>query len=695
MKTTMDTTAASAAPAGRLHGAAAAAATPTHASTPSPAVARPPAAGSAGRLYPQRIEDPVRPVDDWLRATAAGIRQRLPGRAGWLHRLAAQAMRQREAVAMLDDAELRAALQPHARDVWAHGARAAGFASGLALVAEAARRSLGLDPFATQLMGAACVAGGRLAEMQTGEGKTLTAGLAAALVASAGVPVHVATVNDYLAQRDADELRPLFAFLGLTVGTVIGGLSLCDRRAAYACSIAYCTGKELVFDYLKDSAASGADADRSRRALAGLLGAPTPPLLLRGLWFAIVDEADSVFIDEARTPLILSENAGPPADAAVYPQALALAAQLREGEHYTVRAAYQELRLTVAGRRWLTERSLTLGGAWAMVAAREHWMVQALRALRLFHRDQHYIVREGKAQIVDEQTGRVLPGRIWEAGLHQMVEAKECCELSDQARTVARITYQRFFRRYLRLAGMTGTAREVKGEIAAVYGIDTLAIPTHRPSRRRHEGTRAVDTQAEKWRLVADRAAALVAAGRPVLVGTRSVEASEALSAVLLSRGIAHRVLNARQDAEEAELVRTAGETGMLTVATNMAGRGTDIKLPEVVKAAGGLHVVLTEFHESTRIDRQLFGRAARQGDPGSVESIVALDDRLLRNYAGGWLAAAATSPGAVWRRSRWAVGLARRLAQRRAERIHAETRRTSVRHDRSVESMLSFSGRS
>ncbi|MDH3461810.1 MAG: hypothetical protein OEM00_12735, partial [Burkholderiaceae bacterium] len=530
-------------------------------------------------------------------------------------------------------------------------------------------------------------------EMQTGEGKTLTAGIAAALIASAGVPVHVATVNDYLAQRDADELRPLFDFLGLSVGTVITGMDVGLRRASYSCNITYCTGKELVFDYLKDRVAVGSESNQARVKLHGLLGGQTNPLLLRGLHFAIVDEADSMFIDEARTPLILSENAGPPTDSLLYEEALAIARALREREHFVVRLAHHELLLTPAGRQFVTERCVTLGREWTVRLAREHWVSQALRALHMFHRDQHYIVQDDKVQIVDEQTGRVLPGRMWEQGLHQMIESKEGCKFSDQARTVARITYQRFFRRFIRLSGMTGTAREVRGELWRVYGLELVSVPTHRPSQRRYGPTRCVATEAQKWALVADRAGELTAAGRPVLIGTRSVEASEALSHVLQQRGLSHRVLNARQDAGEADLVSTAGEPGMLTVATNMAGRGTDIKLPAAVVALGGLHVILTEFHESKRVDRQLFGRAARQGDPGSVQAIVSLQDLLFRQYAPHLLKL--INQLSDWRLRSPVIEFVRRQAQRRAERIHARTRSAAVKEDKRIETMLSFSGKS
>ena len=650
----------------------------------------------ARSVYPQRPEPPEHALDTWTRQQLGRLQHRLRPGGALLRRAAQAASARRAAVQALDDAELRRRLPAAAREVWLGGdelqAHLPALAEGLALLREVARRTLGMEPYETQLMGAAGLAAGRLAEMQTGEGKTLTAGIAAALIASAGVPVHVATVNDYLAERDAEELRPLFARLGLTVGTVISGMELGARRAAYACSITYCTGKELVFDYLKDRAAVGSESSQSRLRLGGLLGARTAPLLLRGLHFAIIDEADSIFIDEARTPLILSEKAGATVDAPLYAEALALAREMREGTHFVMRHAHRELLLTAAGRQWLTERCLTLGREWTVRNAREHLASQALRALHLYHADQHYIVRDDKVQIVDEQTGRALPGRIWEQALHQMIECKEGVEFSDQTRTLARITYQRFFRRYLRLSGMTGTAREVRGELWRVYGLETVVIPTHRPCQRVHGPTVCLPDEAAKWQAVAGRACELAAAGRAVLVGTRSVEASERLSAVLAAQGVAHRVLNARQDAEEAELVRVAGEPGTVTVATNMAGRGTDIKPPLIVKSRGGLHVILTEFHESQRVDRQLFGRAARQGDPGSAEAIVSLADPIFRHHAPRGLALA-WQLGA-WRCHRWVVGAMRRSAQAQAERIHARTRAAAMKQDQQIETLLCFSGK-
>lgn len=647
----------------------------------------------SGSVYAERADVREGKFDRWARERWQQLESLQRGDAA-LRQCVQQAVARAPQFRTLPDAELAAWLPRHARRHW--GERAVpgeALANGLAVVRELARRSLGMEPYPTQLLGAAGLLTSRLVEMQTGEGKSLTAALAATLAASAGVPVHVVTVNDYLAERDAEEMAALYACAGLTVGSIITGLSPEERRLRYGCHVTYCTGKELVFDYLKDRSAFGANVSEKRHRLHHWLSEGTAEQpLLRGLHFAIVDEADSIFIDEARTPLILAAKIGPDANDAHFSEALALAAQLEEGHHYLIDQRLRSIHLTVAGRQHITQASVSLGGEWNVRLAREHWVLQALRAQHLFLRDQHYVVRDEKVEIVDENTGRVLPGRTWEQGLHQMIETKEGCALSDRAQTLARITYQRFFARYLRLSGMTGTAQEVRREIRQAYRLRTLVVPTYRPCQRvRGPGAVLPDAQA-KWQRIASHIERLVQDGRAVLAGTRSVEASEALSAVLLQRGIAHRVLNAREDAEEAALVRSAGEPGTVTVATNMAGRGTDIKLPAQVLARGGLHVILSEHHESSRVDRQLFGRSARQGDPGSVEAIVALDDDLFIQFAPALTRLAVRAPEGWLRRLLLKLTLA--WAQRRAESQHRRARAQAVRVDDQLTDMMSLSGR-
>jgi preprotein translocase subunit SecA len=640
-------------------------------------------------VYPERLDRKENALDSWTRNTAGGLLHRLRPFKSRLADLARAASALVDAVTGLDDVTLRQEMRGVARAALDNPTDAA---RAFALVREASRRSLGLTPFDVQLMGAAALFAGKLSEMQTGEGKTLTAALAACIAGVAGLPVHVVTVNDYLAERDAEEMRPLYAYFGLEVGVIITGLSLEERAQAYACQVTYCTNKELVFDYLKDRVTAGGRASRAQiRIRAHIGGQKKTGLLLRGLHFAIVDEADSVLIDEARTPLILAEKGDSAGDPRVYAEALDLARGLEAGRDFELLIARRELHLTQTGKMTLAARCAELGDDWTAAHSREHLVSQALRALYLFQRDQQYLVAEDKVHIVDEYTGRILPGRTWEQGLHQLIETKEGCPLSEQNRTLARITYQRFFRRYLRLSGMTGTAHEVRSEIWAVYGLETVAIPTNRPCIRLNLPTVCCADETEKWRRVALEAQRVLASGRPVLIGSRSVEASEHLAEALTDIGLAHCVLNARQDADEAQVVAEAGQPGVVTVATNMAGRGTDIHLGPMVAEKGGLHVILTEFHDSSRIDRQLFGRCARQGDPGSALAIVALDDVLFREQ-GGYLfhalkRAYPSGPPAFW------VERLRRHAQHKAEAIHARTRRDTLKQDRNLDTMLAFAG--
>jgi preprotein translocase subunit SecA len=572
-------------------------------------------------------------------------------------------------------------------------------AVSFALAREAARRHVGMRLFPVQLLGGAAMMGGALAEMETGEGKTLTALLPAITAALSGRPVHIITVNDYLARRDAEQLAPVYQALGLTVGLVEHGQPAQERQRAYASDVTYCTNKELVFDYLRDRLALGPRRARARLLTdeifrSGFAGRHQP-LLLRGLHFAIVDEADSVLIDEARTPLILSgaqecaENV-----AGLYETALDLARRLAPGEAFQVRANEKSIRLTARGESQIARLAAGLPGLWAIRRAREELVQHALAALHLYRRDVQYIVADGKVQIVDEYTGRVMPDRSWESGIHQLIEAKEDCVITERRKTLAQMTYQRFFRRYVHLCGMTGTASEPAGELYGTYGLRVVRIPTNKPLRRKNSGTRAFQTAELKWNAVVKSVSETVRAGRAVLVGTRSVEASEHIAELLRKSRLEPVVLNARQDCSEAQVVALAGQAGRITVATNMAGRGTDIQLHPAVRDAGGLHVILTEYHESRRIDRQLFGRAGRQGDPGSYESIVALDDEIFRRFVNGGLLRLA---GNGWNSDQpvaASTGRAlRSYSQHAAERMHGRTRRAALAEDLRVNRILGFAG--
>lgn len=574
-------------------------------------------------------------------------------------------------------------------------------AEAFALVCEACVRQIGLRPYPVQVMGAAAMLRRTIAEMQTGEGKTLTATMTAATFALAGRPVHLVTVNDYLAERDHDHLQPIYTALGLSTGLIRSEASPDERRKAYAADIVYCTNKDLVFDYLRDRLALGSIRQATRRDVRLLMEVGSEmhdsPLLLRGLHVAIVDEADSVLIDEARTPLILS---GPDRRESTiveeqYQEALELARALCFGRDWRIDHKLRAVSLTAHGQAMVATRSETLGGLWRIHRARDELVARALAALHLFHNGIEYVLSDGKVQIVDEFTGRLMPDRTWEFGLHQMIEAKERLDVTGPKVTMARMTFQRFFRRYWHLAGMTGTASQVAGEMAATYDVDMLRIPTNRPNQRVCHGQALFHDAARKWQAVLSSAQRSSAVGRPVLIGTRSVATSNHVSALLAQKGIVHTVLNAVHDQDEARIVGQAGQEGRVTVATNMAGRGTDIRLDATAREKGGLHVILTEYHESARVDRQLFGRSGRQGDPGGYECFASLEDEIFERFSAKWLLRAATAM-AVGRDTAlpsWIAFGLKRLAQTSAGATSAKIRRDSLRHDRSLSTLLAFAG--
>ncbi len=581
--------------------------------------------------------------------------------------------------------------------------RREGYANGLvahtfALIREVARRRLGTPHFDVQLIGGLVLLQGMVAEMETGEGKTLTATLAAGTAALAGTSVHIITVNDYLAARDAEWMGPIYRGLGLTVGTIVHGLQPDERRAAYLCDVTYCTNKEVAFDYLRDRIILWDRPGQVRMQLERLLGSDSRvnKLAMRGLPFAIVDEADSVLIDEARTPLIISAETGDITEQKVYLEALDVALALEAREDFKLSLSERTVEVTREGKSRIEDFPWPCARTCTNAAQREEMVRQALVALFFFARDKQYLVKDGKVQIIDEYTGRLMPDRSWERGLHQLIEIKEGCEVTSRKETKARISYQRFFRRYQRLAGMTGTAREVAGELWSIYRLRVVTIPTNRPLIRKYLPDRVYATTAKKWDRVVKAIAELQRQGTPVLVGTRSVAASEHLSSLLAGAGLPHRVLNARQDKEEAEIIAQAGQRGCITVATNMAGRGTDIKLAGCVAELGGLHVIATERHEAGRIDRQLFGRCARQGDPGSCQAYVSLEDELATVYVGKSLRGLAqlllgeNSRGA----GRLAGGALIGKAQRSAEQLHARMRHQLLRMDEQMGTALAFSGR-
>ncbi|CAN7346876.1 hypothetical protein LJR289_001927 [Pseudoduganella sp. LjRoot289] len=633
-------------------------------------------------LAPERQSPPAGALD----RTLARLGARLAAPLEWLEQrrlrsFARLAMAQGERLRGMDAAALAAAADALRLALHRDGVTPALAARAFALAGEASARTLGKRPYAVQLQGGYGMLRGRLIEMATGEGKTLTALLPSLTLALAGVPVHVVTVNDYLARRDADYVRPVLELFGFTVGVVTHEEEDDARRAAYRADVTYCVNKDLVFDYLRDGLLPPCQAAGGRKQ--------------RGLYFALVDEADGILVDEARTPLVIARERPVEQERQDAELALRLARSLA-ASHYRAEQEGRRYRLTHEGRFHLSAQETALAAAappWRLARVREERVEQALCALYAFRRGGHYVVLDGKVQIVDEFTGRILPDRSWERGLHQMIELKEGLDVTAPRETIARQTYPEYFGRYLRIAGMTGTGREVAAEIRANFGMRIVAIPTNRPRIRRFLGTRLFASSAQRWEMVARRAMALAADGRAVLVGTRSVLASEELGAVLTSLGQPHRVLNAMQDHEEAAIVAQAGQPGRVTVATNMAGRGTDIDLAPEVRAAGGLHVILSEFHESRRIDRQLYGRAGRQGDPGSCEAIVSLDDELFTQFA-PWLARCArlSHPGRAELPGLWGRLLGY-CAQQRAERSNSGVRHHSAQRDAAMRRAMAFSG--
>ena len=503
-----------------------------------------------------------------------------------------------------------------------------------ATVREAAKRVLGMEHYRVQLIGGIILHQGRIAEMKTGEGKTLVSTLPAYLNALEGKGVHVVTVNEYLAKRDAEWMGQVHEFLGLTVGVVFNGMDTKERQDAYNCDITYITNNELGFDYLRDNMVIYKEQ-----------------LVQRGLHFAIIDEVDSVLIDEARTPLIISGQSGK--STSIYEACDILARQMKRGEdqkEYTKMDAIMGVEIEEDGDFVVNEKdkvvNLTLEGVKKVEQffhidnladpdnlEIQHNIILALRAHNLMFRDQDYVVKDDQVLIVDEFTGRIMPGRRYSDGLHQAIEAKEHVKVKRESKTLANITFQNFFNKYDKKAGMTGTALTEEKEFRDIYGMDVIEIPTNRPVIRVDKEDAVYKTKKEKFHAVVDEVEEAYKKGQPVLVGTITIETSELISGMLKREGIPHTVLNAKFHELEAEIVAQAGVHGAVTIATNMAGRGTDIKLGEGVKELGGLVVLGSERHESRRIDNQLRGRAGRQGDPGTTRFYISMEDDLMVKF--------------------------------------------------------------
>jgi preprotein translocase subunit SecA len=569
--------------------------------------------------------------------------------------------------------------------------------AAFAVVREIAFRQLGQRPFLVQIAGGLALYDGCIVEMATGEGKTLTATMPATLAAWHGLGCHVVTVNDYLAKRDAEWNSPVFRFAGLTAAAISQDSPPPQRREAYHADVTYCTNKEVTADFLRDRLALGRLKGLPSALLAHIAegaGRGTDRLVQRGLEYAIVDEADSVLIDESVTPLIISGDAPNAEQVLAFRQSVELSLQLDVDRDYRVNPRYREVDLTSDGKDRLAELAEPLGGLWRGRRRREELVIQALTARCFYLRDKQYVVQEGKVVIVDEFTGRLMPDREWREGLHQAVQAKELVEVLPPKDTYARISFQRFFRSYRKLSGMTGTASEAVREFWQIFHLPVVIIPTNRPCIRKKLADRVFATESAKWVAVVAEIRRVHDRGQPVLVGTRSVRASEQLSVMLSAQGLDHQVLNAVRHAEEAQIVAEAGQPGRITVATNMAGRGTDIKLGRGVTEAGGLHVIATERHEAGRIDRQLYGRSARQGDPGVAQAIVSLEDELLLRHAPHLSASLRKRFGQTAREvSSMPTRKLLDLAQRRAERQALRQRKGVLKTDDWLDEYLGFAG--
>ncbi len=540
-----------------------------------------------------------------------------------------------------------------------------------AVVRESARRAHGQSHFLEQLVAGIALTQRQIVEMQTGEGKTLAALLPALLQALYGCGVHVVTANDYLARRDAEFAAAVFQRLGISVGCVHHGLDRSLRSAEYRADVTYGTAREFGFDFLRDRLTADAADENS-------------PAVQRGHYFALVDEADNVMIDDARTPLLIATSVEPDETSlALYQWCTRQARNLVEGTHFQIVQRQRIVKLTHLGCRHALRPAKTTEIKSLDIERIYRQLEKALAAEHLLRRDRDYVVRDGAVEIVDESTGRVSEGRKWQDGLHQAVESKEGVEITASNQTAARITVQNYFRRYRLLAGLTGTAHAAQREFQKVYKLGVTVIPPRLPGRRARCRPRVFPSLVSKYEAIADEIQWRLCGGQAILVGTPSVRASQQLSGVLSARQIDHAVLNCTRHDEEAEIIRRAGQPGAVTIATNMAGRGTDILVDPQVLAAGGLHVIATEMHSSCRIDRQLIGRTARQGQPGSYQFILSLQDELLASGD-------AVSNGATdGRRANRELSTAHlrlfHAAQRRVEKQHARQRIDLLKHEQQL----------
>jgi preprotein translocase subunit SecA len=608
-----------------------------------------------------------------------------------------QVNRYRQALKDCTEDQLSAAIEDLRTDLHQQGLQKRLIFKAFAVIREVSARTLGKTHFDVQLFGGWVMINGKLAEMETGEGKTLTTTLPACTAALAGIPVHVITANDYLASRDADIMTPLYRRLGLQVSAVVEGVDLEQRRKNYQANIVHTTNKQIAFDYLRDRITMADDTGalrlQFRQIQHQLKDSGTQPLL-QGLCFALVDEADSVLIDEAKTPLIITKTIPNEMSVENYADALYLASTLLINYDYKVDNKTKTIEITPEGEGSLAEMVITLPKFWHKLHRCQRLVKQALVAQWFYKIDQQYVVSEGNIQIIDQSTGRMMADRAWEQGLHQMIEAKEGCAISDAREPLARISYQRFFSRYLYVGGASGTLSDVSTELQRVYGLDVVKIASHRPSKRKMMAERLYRNSQTQQQALLKRIKQLHQQRRPMLIGTTSVEESEQVAGWLQQAQLPHRILNAKQDQQEAYIIAQAGHQQVITVSTNMAGRGTDIILGPGVAELGGLHVIVLSRNDSRRIDRQLYGRCARQGDPGSAEAILSLDDPALVNYYFSTMLRllnrliVGTNPLAAFL-TRWII----RLPQRRQEKQQSKARAILIKQDRQLQRILAFAG--
>ena len=562
------------------------------------------------------------------------------------------------------------------------------------LVREAGRRTLNMRHYPVQLLGGVAMHFGSIAVMQTGEGKTLTATLPMYLAALTGEGAHLATANDYLAARDAELMKPIYELLGLTVGIVQGDSSRADRLDSYACDVTYSTAKEIGFDFLRDRLFKRRMELGHAGMVMGLVDEGSTKTsnagsaecaVQRGLNFMLVDEADSILIDEARTPLIVSSIPDGVAQAKIqlYQWAFEVCKQFETELHFDIEPKSRQITLNAEGRR--LSRKLPhpeLLYQTPMIEIYEQ-LEQAIFVELNYVRDRQYVIRDGEVVIVDEFTGRLAEGRKWRSGLHQAIEAREGLEVSVETGEAARITIQDLFLRYDRLSGMTGTAANSANELRKIYNVKVIDVPTNKPPKRKQWPDLVFGTEEAKWIAIADEVAEIHQTGRPILVGTRSIDKSEMLSKLLTARNVEHDVLNANNLAREATIVQGAGTVSRVTVATNMAGRGTDIKVSDPALDLGGLHVICTELHESARIDRQLIGRCGRQGDPGTFRQFMSLEDELLELGLGEERSEKLRSHQRHAAKTLSRFSSVFRSAQQKIERRHFKGRKLLLHHEK------------